>query len=78
MTTFYNYAFKIKTCWAKKVIKPILETSNANDDIVYVWFILSLIKKLKSCNVQRNTSKCTKFTIKTKIIQIECKIKYAT
>ena len=55
MTTFYNFAFKIETCWAKKVIKPILETSNANDDIVYVWFILSLIKNLKSCNVQ-----CTK------------------
>ena len=45
-TTFYNFALKIETIWAKKVVKPILEAWNAvNDVIVYVWFIYSLILK---------------------------------
>ena len=36
MTTFYNFALKIETSWAKKVVKAILENWNAtNDDIVY-------------------------------------------
>ena len=26
MTTLYNFAVKIETNWAKKVVKPILET----------------------------------------------------
>ena len=48
MTTFYNFALKIETSWAKKVVKPILETWNAaNNVIVYFWFIQSLIKGLK-------------------------------
>ena len=31
-----NFALEIETCWAKKVVKSILETWNANDGIVYV------------------------------------------
>ena len=34
MTTFYNFSFKIETNCAKKVLKPILETWNANDVII--------------------------------------------
>ena len=44
MNTFYNFTLKIETSWTKKVLKPILETWNANDVIVYVWFIFSRIK----------------------------------
>ena len=44
MNTFYNFTLKIETSWAKKVLKPILETWNTNDIIVYVWFIFSQIK----------------------------------
>ena len=44
MTTFYNFSLKIETSCAKKVVKPILETSNANDVIVYVGFIYFWIK----------------------------------
>ena len=47
MTTPYGFALKIETSWAKKVVKPSLETWNANDVIVYVWFICSRIKKKK-------------------------------
>ena len=36
MTTFCNFTLKIETSWAKKVVKPILKTWNANDVIVYV------------------------------------------
>ena len=43
---FCNFALKIETGWAKKVVKPIMETWNAtNDIIVRIWFIHSLIKK---------------------------------
>ena len=42
MTTFY--ALKIETIWAKKTVKSSLETRNANDVIVYVWFIYSRMK----------------------------------
>ena len=49
MTTFYNFAFIIETNWAKKVIKPILETGNgANVVTEYVWFIYCLIKNFKN------------------------------
>ena len=44
MTTFYNFTFNIETSWAKKALKSIMETWNANDIIVYVWFIYSRIK----------------------------------
>ena len=44
MTTFYNFTINIETSWAKKALKPIMETWNANDIIVYVWFIYSRIK----------------------------------
>ena len=53
MTTFYDFALKIETSWAKKDVKPSLETWNINDVIVYeIW------------NVNKNNSKCSKFTIK--------------
>ena len=44
MTSFYNFAFKIETIWNKRVLKTILETWNASDVVVYVWFIYSRIK----------------------------------
>ena len=43
MTTFYKFTLKVETSWAKKVVKPILETWNANDVIVYVSFICSQV-----------------------------------
>ena len=48
MTTFYDFALNIETSWAKKVVKTILETWNANSVIVYVWFIHSRIKNFKN------------------------------
>ena len=65
MTTFYNFALKIETSLAKRVVKPISETRNANIT-VYVWFISSFLdKKIKKpCNVKKENSKCKKFTIK--------------
>ena len=47
MTTFHNIHLN-------KVVKPILETLNANEVIVYVWFIHSRIKHFEICNVQQN------------------------
>ena len=41
MTTFYNFTLKAEVSRAKVVVKPILDTWNANDAIVYVWFIRS-------------------------------------
>ena len=45
MTTFYKFALKIGTSWAKKVVNLILEIGNVSDFIVFVWFIYSWIKK---------------------------------
>ena len=45
MTTFYNFALKTETSWAKKDIKPSFETWNVNDVIVYDWYIFFQIKK---------------------------------
>ena len=78
MTTFYDFALKIEASWVKKDVKPSLETWNVNDVIVYVWYIYSQIKKLKIWNIKKNNSKCSKFTKKTKIIEIESKIKSTT
>ena len=44
MTTFYNFALKTEASWAREVVKLILETWNANDVIVHVWFIYSRIR----------------------------------
>ena len=44
MTTFYNFSLKIETSCAKNVLKPILETWNVNDFIVYVGFVYFRIK----------------------------------
>ena len=41
MTTFYHFTLKTEVSWTKMVIKPVLKTWNANDVIVYVWFIYS-------------------------------------
>ena len=46
MTTFYDFALKIKTSWAKKDVKSNLETWNV-DDVVCVWYLYSQIKKKK-------------------------------
>ena len=48
MTTFYDFALKTETSWAKKDVIPSLETWNVNDVIVYVWYIYSRIKKIKN------------------------------
>ena len=54
MAAFYNFALKIETSWAEKVVKPILETWNtANDVTVYVWFIHSQIKNIKNMQCKR-------------------------
>ena len=47
MTTLLNFTFKIETSWAKNVVKSILETWNANDLIVYVWFIYRIYYRNK-------------------------------
>ena len=54
LTTFYNFDLKIESGWAKKVVKPILETWNAASDvIVYVWFVHSLIKILNNMECKK-------------------------
>ena len=52
MTTFYDFALKIETSWAKMDIKPSLETWNVNV-IVYVWYIYSQIKKIKNMKCKK-------------------------
>ena len=53
MTILYDFAFKIETSWAKKDVKPSLETWNANGVIVYVWYIYSQIKKIKNMKCKK-------------------------
>ena len=48
MATFYDFALKTETSWAKKDVESSLETWNVNDVIVYVWYIYSQIKKIKN------------------------------
>ena len=48
MTTFYDLALKMEASWAKKDVKPSLETWNVNHVIAYVWYIYSHIKKIKN------------------------------
>ena len=52
LIVFYNFALKIETSGAKKVVKSIMKTWNYV--IVHVWFIHSLIKFLRTCNVKQN------------------------
>ena len=47
MTPFCNVTLKLETSWVKNVVKPILDTWNVIDVIVYVWFISSW-KKIKN------------------------------
>ena len=37
MTNFYNFTLKIETSWAKKAVKPILETWKANDVFGFIY-----------------------------------------
>ena len=48
MIAFYNFALKIETSRSKKVVKPILETWNAANVILWVWLIHFLIKIVKN------------------------------
>ena len=52
MTTFYDFALKIETSWAKKGVKPSLETWSVNDVIVCVY-IYSQIKKIKNMKYKK-------------------------
>ena len=47
MTIFHNFAFKIETGRAKRVVKPILGTRNVNDVCMHVEFIHSRMENLK-------------------------------
>ena len=40
MTTFYDFALKIETSWAKTDVKSSLETWNVNYVIVCVWLFI--------------------------------------
>ena len=53
VTTFYDFALKIETNWAKMDVKPSLETWNVNDIIVYVWYIWSQIKKIENMKCKK-------------------------
>ena len=53
MTTFYNFTFKTETSFAKKVVKPILETWNVNGVIVYISFIYFRIKKIENMQCKK-------------------------
>ena len=48
MITFYDFVLKTETSWAKKDVKPNLETWYVTDAIVCVWYISSEIKKIKN------------------------------
>ena len=72
--SFNNFSLKVETTWAGSVVKPISETRNSNDVIMFVWFIHSPI--LKRYNVKKNRSKCTKFTATTKIRQIKTETRF--
>ena len=64
MTTFHYSAFKIETSWTKRVVKPFLQTRNANDVNIHVLFIHSRIKYSAKIQCKKNSSKYTKFTMK--------------
>lgn len=68
MTIFYKFPLKIETSLAKWVVKPTSDTRQ--NVIVYIWLIYSFLDKKKikkTCNAKKNNSKCTTFTIRTKI-----------
>ena len=44
---------KMETSWAKKDVKPSLETWTVNDVIVYIWYIYSQIKKIKGMKCKK-------------------------
>ena len=46
------------------MVQPVLEIRNVYDVCIYIRFISSRIKNLKTYNAKKNSSKCTKFTIK--------------
>ena len=53
MTTFFNFALKIETSWAKMDVNPSLQTWNVDDVIVYVWYNYSQIKKIKNMKYKK-------------------------
>ena len=52
MITFYDFALKIETNWAKMDVKPSLETWNVNV-IVYVCYIYSQFKRIKDMKYKK-------------------------
>ena len=56
MAIFYNFALKIEPTWAKKVVRPILETWDAANDVnVYDWFIHSVTKTFKNMQCKKES-----------------------
>ena len=54
MTNLHNFAFKIETSWAKRVIKLILETKNTSTMLVSMCMAYSLQdKKLKTATIYK-------------------------
>ena len=54
MAIFYNFALKIEPTWAKKVVRPILETWDAANGVtVYDWFIHSVTKTFKNMQCKK-------------------------
>ena len=53
ITIFHNFALQIETGWAKRVVKPILETRNVNDVPVYVWFNRFQQAVARRCSIKK-------------------------
>ena len=83
MAIFHNFAIKIKTSLAKRVMKPILETRMLmrmlmGDVNTYAWFIHSRIKVFTKMQYKKE-NKCTKLTeYNANIRQIKSKIMSTT
>ena len=53
MTTFYNFALKIETSWAKKVVKSILETEMSMILLCMFVLFISGWKKIKNMECKK-------------------------
>ena len=62
MTTFSNFTLKIETSWVEEAHFVNLECQWRY--CVCLVYLFSDKIKLKICNVKKNNSKCTNFTIK--------------
>ena len=60
--TFYNFTLKIETSWEEEVHFGNLECQWLY--CVFLVYFFSDKIKLKICNIKKNNSKCTNFTIK--------------